>query len=80
MVLNDLNAMASSLTERDFDRVVTISTHIEQTAAQMGANRLQSKAEQLRAAVLSESEILEILQMAQELTHECRQLNRSEKT
>lgn len=66
-----------SLTDRDFDRVVTISTHIEQTTAQMGATRLRSKAEQLRTAVLSESELLEILQMAQELTHECRQLNQS---
>jgi diguanylate cyclase (GGDEF)-like protein/PAS domain S-box-containing protein len=80
LVLNDLNAMASSLTERDFDRVVTISTHIEQTAAQMGATRLRTKAEHLRTAVLSESEILEILQMAQELTQECRQLNRLAKS
>ncbi len=76
-VLQDLNALANSLSERDFDRVATITEHMKLSAKRLGAIGLTTKAQKLQTAVLSDADLLDILHMASELTDECLSTSRA---
>jgi PAS domain S-box-containing protein len=73
-VMHDLNELGTCLSEQDFDRIAAITEHMKQSATELGAERLKTTAHNLQTAVLSDSDMLDILQMARELTEECRDL------
>ena len=76
-IIEDLAEISASLEEQNFERVATITHHLRSAASRLGATNITRQADQLRSAVMSDTDLLSILHITRALTTECQQLQQT---
>ena len=76
-IIEDLAEISASLEEQNFERVATITHHLRSAASRLGATNITRHADQLRSAVMSDTDLLNILHITRALTTECQQLQQT---
>lgn len=74
-ISEDLAEITASLEAQNFERIATISDHLRSAANRLGAMNVTVQADRLRAAVMSDADLLSVLHITRELTNECQQLH-----